>query len=137
ITAFAGLAFVRTHQPERDAATPPTERVVIAPLDNRTGDERLDPLGSEIADWVTQRLIQTRQLHVIPFSSVVANGAANSGAAIIASGSYTYDGDSLRYFVQLKNARTSAVLRNVEPLAVSWLDGFAGINRIREAITFA
>src|SRR5207247_9805783 len=54
-------------------------RVVVAVIENRTGDPALDNLGHMTADWVTQGLAQTGLVEVVPSISVMASSLA-SGA---------------------------------------------------------
>ena len=49
----------------RPAATLVTNRIVVAPLANRTGDSTLSPIGDMAADWIARGLTQTAQFQVV------------------------------------------------------------------------
>src|SRR5207253_9319307 len=58
-------------------------RVVVAVIENHTGDPAFDNLGHMAADWVTQGLAQTGLVEVVPSMSVMtasrASGEHGSG----------------------------------------------------------
>jgi tRNA A-37 threonylcarbamoyl transferase component Bud32/tetratricopeptide (TPR) repeat protein len=111
-------------------------RVVVAVIDNRTGDPTLDNLGHMAADWVTQGLAQTGLVEVVPSMSVMTSSVAprergpghldaagirtlgrETGAGTVVSGAYYRQGDSIQFQVQISAAKDGTVLRALEPVA--------------------
>jgi DNA-binding SARP family transcriptional activator len=71
VAAIALLLFVALG----DRSTPPAldpDRVLVYPLENRTGDATLDPAGMLAADWITRSLARANFLEVFPTSELVA-----------------------------------------------------------------
>src|SRR5438445_9245371 len=56
-------------------------RVVVAVIENHTGDPALDNLGHMAADWVTQGLAQTGLVEVVPSMSVMTPSLASEQRA--------------------------------------------------------
>src|SRR6266567_695350 len=54
-------------------------RVVVAVIENHTGDPSLDNLGHMAADWVTQGLAQTGLVEVVPSVSVMSSSRTPGG----------------------------------------------------------
>ena len=111
-------------------------RVVVAVIENHTGDSSLDKLGHMASDWVTQGLAQTGLVEVVPSVSVMTSsrgpGARDAGhldaaalrtlgretgAGTVVSGAYYRQGDSVRFQVQISAAKDGTVLRALEPVA--------------------
>jgi DNA-binding SARP family transcriptional activator len=63
---FVGLGD-RTPAPALDP-----DRVLVYPLENRTGDVTLDPAGHLAADWITRNLARASFLEVFPTSELMA-----------------------------------------------------------------
>jgi len=110
------------------------DRVVVAVIENHTGDPALDNLGHMAADWVTQGLAQTGLLQVVP--STVVMGAEQpghgpghldvrdiralgrrTGAGTVVSGAYYRQADSVRFQLQITDARDGRVIRVLDPVA--------------------
>jgi serine/threonine-protein kinase len=43
-----------------------SQRVIVLPFDNETGDPDLDPIGRMAADWITEGLARTGEVQVVP-----------------------------------------------------------------------
>src|SRR2546426_6991120 len=54
-------------------------RVVVAVIENHTGDPSLDNVGHMAADWVTQGLAQTGLVEGVPAVSVVSSSRTSGG----------------------------------------------------------
>src|SRR6266545_2390434 len=54
-------------------------RVVVAVIENHTGDRSLDNVGYMAADWVTQGLAQTGLVEVVPSMAVMSSSVAAAG----------------------------------------------------------
>src|SRR5437762_2520726 len=63
----------------RPAAGLNDRRVVVAVIENHTGDPAFDNLGHMAADWVTQGLAQTGLVEVVPSMSVMTASRASGG----------------------------------------------------------
>jgi len=91
-------------------------RVVVAVIENHTGDPSLDNVGHMAADWVTQGLAQTGLVEVVSSMSVMSSSVASgrhgaghldaaglqslgreTGAGTVVSGAYYRQADSLRF----------------------------------------
>lgn len=150
ITFTAGaVRTVRELAPDVEA-----QRIVVVPLENRTGDPRHDEFGELTAEWVSQRLIQTRQLQVVPAASVTAYRAVQRvrasetreraielargvGAGLVVWGTYHVQNDSLRIHTQVADSRNGDVVRNVAGIALHISMTHAGLTRIGEHISMA
>lgn len=127
VLTFSVGAFrtIKEHTRDREQS-----RIVIAPLENRTGKAALDGLGPLAADWITQRLVQTRQIEIVPAGSATAFAAVYGldarqtrlraielargvGAGLVVWGAYYVHGDSVRFQTQIANARNGDVVRNI------------------------
>ena len=109
----AVAATVVMNRPRDGAPGAPLGRIVVAPLENRTADRRLDALGLMAADWLTEGLQRTNAAEVVPSPSVFQASrqlgraassstltparaiAAETGATTVVTGAYYENGDSL------------------------------------------
>src|SRR6266700_3816094 len=131
-------------------------RVVVAVIENHTGDPSLDNLGHMAADWVTQGLAQTGLVEVVPSMSVMtaamASGehgpghldaaglralARRTGAGTVVWGAYYSQGDSIRFQVQISAARDGTVLRALEPVAGPISQPLAAVEAVRQRVMAA
>src|SRR6266699_2678278 len=105
-------------------------RVVVAVIENHTGDPSLDNLGHMAADWVTQGLAQTGLVEVVPSVSVMSSSRTpgghgpghldvvgiqtlgrETGAGKVVSGAYSRQADSIRFHVQISAANDDTTFR--------------------------
>jgi tRNA A-37 threonylcarbamoyl transferase component Bud32/tetratricopeptide (TPR) repeat protein/TolB-like protein len=131
-------------------------RVVVAVIENRTGDPSLDNLGHMAADWVTQGLAQTGLVEVVPSMSVMSSSAAarergadhldaaalralgrRTGAGTVVSGAYYRQADSIRFQVQISAARDGTVLRALEPIAGPTAQPLSVVEALRQRVMAA
>ena len=131
-------------------------RVVVAGIANRTGDTALDNLGRMAADWVTQGLTQTGLVEVVPSVTVMATtpaaleqASAHPGAAgiralggetraqTVVSGAYYRQGDSLRFQIEIADARDGKVLRALDPVVGPVANPLAAIEQVRQRVMIA
>jgi hypothetical protein len=87
------------------------QRVVISPFDNRTGNPDLDTLGPIAAARVARRLRPLRAIEVVPSIRFAETGQVVSGA-------YYIFGDSVRFGVQITDARTGELKKYFAPPAL-------------------
>ena len=131
-------------------------RVVVAVIENHTGDHSLDNVGHMAADWVTQGLAQTGLVEVVSSMSVMSSSVApgehgpghldaagiqtlgrETGAGTVVSGAYYRQADSLRFQVQISAAKDGTVLRALEPVAGPISQPLATVEAVRQRVMSA
>ncbi|MFO7587699.1 MAG: protein kinase [Gemmatimonadota bacterium] len=134
--ATAGLAFALLRgTPERAAPVAVASDVAlsgpvaVAPLANETGDASLDVLGRLAGDWITEGLLQTNAVPVVPWPTALRAAeiaaaaadagrpvdpvsflAAETGAATIVTGSFYRVGEKLRFRAEVTDARNGRLI---------------------------
>jgi DNA-binding SARP family transcriptional activator/tetratricopeptide (TPR) repeat protein/TolB-like protein len=120
----------------RPAATLVPNRIVVAPLANRTGDSTLAPIGDMAADWIARGLTQTAQFEVVDPrtawltaklvtqmprllrpAEVAVGIAEETGSGLVVSGGYYLQGDSLRFEVQITDVASHKLTRSLDPVS--------------------
>ncbi len=128
-------------------------RVVVAVIENHTGDPSLDNVGHMAADWVTQGLAQTGLVEVVSSMSVMSSSVApgrhgaghldaaglqtlgrETGAGTVVSGAYYRQADSLRFQVQISAAHDGTVLRALEPVAGPIAQPLVAVEAVRQRV---
>jgi tRNA A-37 threonylcarbamoyl transferase component Bud32/tetratricopeptide (TPR) repeat protein/TolB-like protein len=130
-------------------------RVVVAVIENHTGDPALDNIGHMAADWVTQGLAQTGLVEVVPSVSVMSSsrepargghGAGHldavgirslgreTGAGTVVSGAYYRQADSIRFQVQISAASDGTVLRALDPVAGPIAQPLTAVEALRQRV---
>jgi len=112
-------------------------RVLVLPLENRTGDPALDPLGNLAADWIAQGLQEIDVIEIVPTSTSfnpspdperfgasseleTARAAAEATrAGTVVAGSYYGREGSLEFQAQVIDAVHERLLRAVTPVPVA------------------
>src|SRR5205814_8841502 len=131
-------------------------RVVVAVIENHTGDPAFDNLGHMAADWVTQGLAQTGLVEVVPSMSVMTASRASgghgsghldaaglralgreTGAGTVVWGAYYREGDSGRFQVQISAARDGTVLRALDPVAGPLAQPLDAVEALRQRVMAA
>ena len=131
---------------------PERERIVVVPLENRTGDKSLDPVGRIAADWIVQGLARTELLDVVP-SSEVSEGAktvqpamakdAETGAHAVAraveagtlvAGSYHRRGSEFEFQVQVADVVGRRVVWAIDGVRGTQSDPMPAIDELRRRI---
>jgi tetratricopeptide (TPR) repeat protein/TolB-like protein len=120
----------------RPGATLVPNRIVVAPLANRTGDSTLAAIGDMAADWIARGLTRTAQFEVVdprtawmtaklvdriprllrPGEAAIAI-AEETGSGLVVSGSYYRAGDSLRFEVQITDVASHNLSRILDPVS--------------------
>ena len=140
----------------RPAAGLNDRRVVVAVIENHTGDPSLDNLGHMAADWVTQGLAQTGLVEVVPSMSVMTASRASgghgqghldasglralgreTGAGTVVWGAYYRQGDSVRFQVQISAAKDGTVLRALDPVAGPLAQPLDAVEALRQRVMAA
>ena len=128
-------------------------RVVVAVIENHTGDPALDNIGHMAADWVTQGLAQTGLVEVVPSVSVMSSSRApgghgaghldaigirtlgrETGAGTVVSGAYYRQADSIRFQVQVSAASDGTVLRALDPVAAPTSQPLVAVEALRQRV---
>jgi DNA-binding SARP family transcriptional activator len=134
-----------------ESLAPDVQRVVTAPLENRTGDPALDDLGVIAADWVTQGLAQTGLVQVVPTVTVLGAAhsltersdntaltdlarslAAETETGLLVSGFYFLQGDSIGFDVQITDPKTGVLLRGIDGVFGSAEAPVEGVEVLRQ-----
>jgi DNA-binding SARP family transcriptional activator/TolB-like protein len=108
-------------------------RVVVAPFENQTGDPDLDHFATMVPEWVSQGLVETGLVQIVPTNTVratIASGstprtgvaspvflALQTGAGIVVSGSYYRDGVQIRFQTQIIDAARDEVIVGLKPVS--------------------
>src|SRR5438477_1826135 len=140
----------------RPAAGLNDRRVVVAVIENHTGDPAFDNLGHMAADWVTQGLAQTGLVEVVPSMSVMTASRASgghgpghldaaglralgreTGAGTVVWGAYYRQGDSVRFQVQISAAKDGTVLRALDPVAGPLGQPLSAVEALRQRVMAA
>jgi serine/threonine-protein kinase len=137
--------------------TPPLnpKRVVVAELDNETGDATLTPLGRMTAEWLSRGLDQTGVIDVA-YANVVSGlgGAADSGiklrgvararsaaaatrAGTVVWGAFYRQNDSLRFQMQVMDVASGKSLRSFDPVSGPARDRERLLNALRQQVVGA
>jgi len=158
VVATAAAAVLLTVR--RPASGLNERRVVVAVIENHTGDRSLDNLGHMAADWVTQGLAQTGLVEVVPSMSVMSSSVASgegegehgprhldaagirtlgreTGAGTVVSGAYYRQADSIRFQVQISAAADGKVLRALDPVAGPLVQPLAAVEALRQRVMAA
>jgi len=127
-----------------------TNRIIVAPFENETGNPRFASLGSMAADWIAQGLTRAGGFEVVDARTTQVTGdvvdkipwpfkprdrgtalAEETGAGILVSGRIYQDGDSLRVSTKMTDVSNSKLL-----LALTPISGLAATpTKVLEALT--
>lgn len=113
-----------------------SNRYLVAPFENRTGDPALDPVGHMAADWIAEGLSRLSGIEVVDARSTLvseriidripwplrARGrehamAEETGAGVLVAGAFYKDGDSLRFDGRIRDVVTGTILQALTPVA--------------------
>lgn len=127
-------------------------RVVVAPLENRTGLPELDPVGRMVAEWVTQGLLRTGLVQVVDAQTMLAtarggdrpgrsdylrNIADRTGAGTVVGGSYFLEGDRIRFLVHITRAPSGELRHSVDVVDAPIARPTVALDPLRQRITGA
>jgi DNA-binding SARP family transcriptional activator len=131
----------------RETGTERTQRVLVLPLLNETGDPALDPLGDMAADWIAQGLAWTGKLQVVSTMEPLSVGRPTTPAGtrtaepvatarryradLVLTGRYYESGDSIGFFVQITEVASGTVWLAHEPVTASPGQPVDAIERLR------
>jgi class 3 adenylate cyclase/tetratricopeptide (TPR) repeat protein len=108
------------------------QRIVVALFENRTGDPNLDELGKITCDWITRGLSQTKEIEVVPSTTVIqisgmlsdpVSGkrqndyleklAKETIAQVIISGSYYIQNETLQFQAEIKDVTDGKLIYSI------------------------
>jgi tetratricopeptide (TPR) repeat protein len=146
---------IRNAMPSLPSSPSPSDRVVVLPFDNRTGDPSLDALGTVAADRIATAL-QVAGHTVVPTVDAVraalrfggdeaavsnvafaSDVAAETGARIIVTGEMVFISDSLRFRSRLIDARGALDLNAPNEVSAPTNAPLHGIEALRETVLSA
>ena len=123
--------------------------VVVMPFENRTAVTELDPLGTVVAEWVTQGLTELPFLTVLDTHGAQAAarrlGAAatpeavrrETGAGVVVAGSYVLLGDSLEFQAQISSTTAGSILLSIADVTAPRDQPMAGVEALRQRVLAA
>ena len=139
--------------PYADASALVPRRVVVAQFNNRTGDRALDYIGIMSADWITEGMLRTGVVDVVPTETALQASrfvesqrlrqpaadpvrllANESNAGIVVTGSYYPDSGRIQLQVQVSDARNGRLLGAIGPMPSTIAGSIGVIDDIRERV---
>lgn len=148
-----GLVALSHPRPGLEATVPTAQsnRLVVLPFENKTGDKSLDALGAMGADWITDGLSRTGLIPVTdPWTAAQATtmlkkrkGAEGytlaeittaTGATSVVNGSFYRRGDSLELHARVLDGKTGRVLGAIKPVTVLATEANKGIGLLRAQV---
>ncbi|HEU5182918.1 MAG TPA: BTAD domain-containing putative transcriptional regulator [Gemmatimonadaceae bacterium] len=125
-------------------------RIVVMPLENRTGDPALEMVGQIAADWIVQGLSRTEVVDVVPAVHVsqllreFKAGADSSNAlrrsqmladvlnaATVVVGSYHQRDENLEFQAEVIDVRRDRILRGIDGIRGPRSDPMTAIDELR------
>ena len=130
-------------------------RTVVVPFDNRTGDAAFDTLGLVASDWITRilslyapyhevvptttslRYIRSARLSSYDLLTRAQRLGRGTGAQVVVWGSFYRTGDSLRFNIEITDARTSLMIGSVPQVAAPIDSPMRAIDKLRSGVVGA
>jgi len=124
-------------------------RVAVLPFTNLTGEDSLDVHGLVAASWITDGLQQVEALSVVPWTAVLPEANAMeggnrvrelaevTGAGVVVSGTYSRQGESLRFRAEITDARRMEVLHTFPESSGPLLDPEVAYEALSEQVAGA
>ena len=154
VVLAAALLWLRSRAPgSRSAAQLNPKRVLVLPFENRTQDERFNPVGTMAADWIIQGLTQTGVMQAIPLATALAyardanwksvpggnperfGALANElGAGTVVSGACYLSGGNLQMQAEVFDMRERKLLGAVEPTEASIENPLEAVHSLRHRV---
>lgn len=129
------------------------ERIAVAVFENRTGDASLDELGKITCDWITRGLSQTKEIEVVPSTTVMQISgllldpgtgkrqnnyleqlAKETMAQVIVSGSYYIRNKSLQFQAEVKNVTDGKLIYSMPVVSESMDHSMEIIEKVNSEI---
>jgi len=122
------------------------DRVVVLPYENRTGDPALDPVGQMVAEWITEGLMQTGVVQVVPHfmaieaaaqskdaggATELARVAERTQSSIAVTGSYYRHGEQLEFHSEIMDMPSGMSFARIDPISGAADDPRTAIDSVR------
>jgi tetratricopeptide (TPR) repeat protein len=163
VRAFAGIAAIgavalaanlsRDRAPAAPIDSSGLGRVVVAPLENRTGNASLDIVGVMAGDWITEGLQKTGFVQVVPTATALQAAryvasrsassdareplralAAETGAGTVVGGAYYRQGDRIFFRVDVADQGGRRLVRALTDVAAPASDPMQGVEELRNRL---
>ena len=154
VVAFAILLFAALgdRTPPPPALDP--DRVLVYPLENRTGDATLDPAGMLAADWITRSLARADFLEVFPTSELVAvagvpaagdgtpeehlaraqAAALATGCGTLVTGAYYGQESEIEFHAQILQAPEWELMEGIGPIRTDRTDPMEAVDVLGQRV---
>lgn len=151
--ALAAVATVGVGLIRRPNPGPPSSRVVVAIFEDRTGDSSLAPLGMLAADWVTQGLLGTGLLDVVPTETMLPSALRDrlrpapesrtaalrelgraTGARYVVGGAVYLEGGVIRVQTEIIDLASLRLAAAPSAVVLQRSDPMAGIEEVRRRV---
>jgi tetratricopeptide (TPR) repeat protein len=128
LAAFGAVAWFagRSKPPQFD-----DHRVIVSDFENLTRDASLDPVGKLASDLLTQSITQTDVAEVAASTEATGDTAK---AGLIVRGRYYKESDSIRVQAEILDARTSRVVRAIDPVTAAVTSPTKALDQLRPRI---
>lgn len=148
--AGASYAAMRARGLERAAVDP--SRVVVVPLENRTGDSTLNAVGPMVAEWVTQGLLRTGLVQVVDAPTMLESArtagpsnageyvsriAEHTGAGLVVVGSYYLEDTRIRFLMRITEAPSGSLKHTIDVVEVPRDQPTVALEPLRQRVTGA
>jgi TolB-like protein len=121
--------------------------VAAAVFENRTGEQKLDALGTLAADWIVRGLMKTPLVDVTDLQAVYAGGreafdrtvdartlARQDSAGMVVSGSYFRSGDSVLFQASIADVASGRILWSFDPVGAPLGSATAGLEALQDRV---
>ena len=149
VLAGGGLLALR-RDPEPDGGLI-ARRIIVTPLENRTGSPTFDPLGVMVADWATTGLQRIAAVEVVPTPTAIQISrrvmedrpaglaardpvramATETGAGIVITGAVYLTGDTLLFRLQVTDVAQGTLIQTLEDVIALVRDPLSGVEEVR------
>ncbi|HEY0673741.1 MAG TPA: hypothetical protein VGD27_15795 [Longimicrobiales bacterium] len=145
--AGLGLKYAGSRQPLPEGFV--ARRVLVLPLEDRTGDSAFVQIGNMAADWIARGAAEITGLEVIdPATAIAAAGdtsvradtmrrstlARRTQSAIVVSGSVYLQQDSLVFQGEISDGASGKMLRPLQPIKTASSNPTAAFEDLRERV---
>jgi tetratricopeptide (TPR) repeat protein/TolB-like protein len=152
VLAVGLLVWIVLMSPGLGPAGAVSDRVIVLPYDNQTGDPDLEPLGRMVAEWITEGLARTGEVQVVPNLMVLESlarlqqeiGAGTeppvreladaTDAGIAVTGSYYRHGEDFEVHSEVVDLVSRASLGAIEPVRGPVGDPGPAIESVRDRV---
>jgi serine/threonine-protein kinase len=147
LLAGAAVLTARHGRPPVPAPVAGLGRIVVSPLENRTGAPALDVVGLMAGDWITEGLQRTGIVEVVPTPAAMeasrfVSGSADvrepvhalateTGAGIVVSGSYYRRADRLLFRVTVADQEGARLIETLADVEAPVADPLMGVEELR------